>query len=219
MRINCEIDNIKTLKKGMKITLAIGDKEVPRVMKNIYNFMDKPITIDFLIDEKKQIERMKQITPEQRKKIYAIFRDIENYTGETLEDVKEKTKQSFIKISEYDDFSLSNCSKELATDFIEYLIRLCFRMGVPLKDNPADGFEDIERYLALCLEEKRCAVCGAEAEIHHWDAIGIGIDRTSYDDSKHRKIALCREHHQMAHRIGRESFKEKYHVYGIIYQD
>lgn len=217
MNVNCEIDNIKTLKKGMKITLAINEKETPKVMKGIYNFMDKPVIVDFLINTDKTRQLMKQISPEQRKKIYAILRDMESYTGDSQDNLKQWLKSSFIKVTEYEDFSLSNCSKDLAADFIEYLIRICFKMGVPLQDNPIDGFDNVDRYLSICLEEHKCCICGKPGEMHHWDAIGMGRDRNTYDDSENRKIELCREHHEEVHKIGAEEFQNKYHVYGIIW--
>ena len=52
--------------------------------------MDKPITIELLIDDEEQAIRLQQITPEQRKKIYALFRDIASYTGNTPENEKRK---------------------------------------------------------------------------------------------------------------------------------
>ena len=121
MKFKCEIDNIRTLKKGMKLTLSVDDKQTKEIMKHMYNFMDKPIIVEFLIDEQEQKDRLKQITPNQRKKIYAILRDIEAYTGENIESLKEDTKASFVKATEYEDFSLSDCSKELAADYLELL--------------------------------------------------------------------------------------------------
>lgn len=218
MRFNCEIDNVKTLKKGMKITLAIDDKQTIEVMKHIYNFMDKPIIVKLLIDEKEQRERLKQITPEQRKKIYGILRDIEAYTGENIEKIKADTKASFISVTEYGDFSLSNCSKELAADYLEYLIRLAFELGVPLSENPAEGLENIENYLKMCLDKRKCCVCGRPGEIHHVDTIGMGRDRIKVDDSEYRKMCLCREHHTEYHTIGPEEFEKKYHVYGVVWE-
>lgn len=216
MKIPCEIANLNTLKKGMKITLAVDEKNTPKVMKNIYSFMGKPIIVEFLIDEKEQMERLKMISPEQRKKIYAIFKDIASYTGDTLENIKENMKILFIQNTQYEQFSLSNCSSELASDFIEFLIRFCFENGVELSEHPKETLEDIESYLRMCIEYKLCAVCGSPGEIHHWQAIGMGRDRTKVDDSGHEKICLCRKHHSEVHQIGREAFKEKYHVYGVI---
>lgn len=84
--------------------------------------------------------------------------------------------------------------------------------------SPKEAFDDIERYIRLSLEKRFCAVCGAieGVEVHHWDAIGMGRDRTHYNDSNHRKICLCRGHHTEAETIGRDTFADKYHVYGVL---
>lgn len=219
MKVPCEIDNIRTLKSGMKIVINIGDKETSRVMKDIYNFMDKPITAEFLIDGDKARELMNQISSEQRKKIFAILKDMENHIGEDAEALRAKTMEGFAKATDGEDFSLSDCSKEKAGEYIEYLIRLCFNLGVPLKDNPMDAFDDVKKYLAICLEMKKCSVCGKPGETHHWNAIGMGRDRKKYDDHSNRKICLCREHHTEVETIGRDTFAEKYHVEGIEYKE
>lgn len=219
MIIPCEIASLNTLKKGMKIVLNINDKETPKVMKDIYNFMDKPITVELLVDADKTRELMKLITPEQRKKIYAILKDMASYLGDTTDNVKDTMKNGFIQASQYEDFSLSNCSKECAGDFIEYLIRICFQMGIPLSESPIDGFNDVDKYLELCLREKKCCICGRPGEVHHWDAIGMGRDRRHYDDEKNRKMCLCRGHHTEIETIGRDAFEDKYHVHGIIFNE
>lgn len=139
-----------------------------------------------------------------------------SYMGDTADNVKETMKNSFIQVTEYEDFLLSDCSKECAGDFIEYLIRICFEMGIPLSESPADGFNDVDKYLEICLQLKKCCICGRPGEVHHRDAIGAGRDRQHYDDSCNRKMCLCRTHHTEAHNIGRDAFESKYHVYGII---
>lgn len=216
MKFPCEIENVKTLKKGMKIVLAIEKDNVREVMKHLHNFMDRPIVADFLIDAQEVKKRMEAISEEQRKKIYALLRDIADYVGDSVDSVKIEMKRQFCQESQYDDFSLSNCSKDLAGEFIEWLIEFCFENGIRISEHPKDGFQDIEKYLALCLRERICCICGMPAEVHHWDAIGRGFDRTKVDDSQLRKIALCREHHSECHTIGGESFEKKYHVYGIL---
>lgn len=217
MRVACEIDNIKTLKKGMKITLSIGEKEVPAVMKDIYRFMDKPLVVDFTIDAAEQQARLNQISPEQRKKIYALFRDISAYTGNSPENEKENMKTLFIQQTHYEPFSLSNCDWKLASDFIEWLINFCFENGIPLSEKPSEMLDDIEKYVRMCLKHKICTICGKPGEIHHWDTIGMGRDREKVDDSRHRKICLCREHHAEAHNLGVKAFEDKYHVYGVLW--
>jgi len=216
MKFPCEIENVKTLKKGMKVVLSISKENSIEVMKHLYNFMDRPIIADLLIDAEEVQTRMNTISEEQRKKIYALFRDIANYIGDSVDSVKIEMKKQFCQESQYEDFSLSNCSRELAGDFIEWMIEFCFRQGIRISEHPMNGFRDVEKYLALCLEQRICCICGMPAEVHHWDAIGMGRDRKTVDDSQNRKICLCREHHTEVETIGRESFEKKHHVYGIV---
>lgn len=215
MKFKCEIDNVKTLKKGMKITLAINEKDTINVMKNIYNFMDKSITVDLLVDDKKEIEKMNWITNEQRRKIFALIKDIATETGEDKDSLREIVSQRFIQATEYEEFSLSNCSKVLAQDFIEYLITLAFELGVNLSEHPTKGLGDIGGYLQLCIKNRKCCICGKDAEIHHVEAVGMGRNRKLIDDSDNEKMALCREHHTEYHQIGVNDFTDKYHVYGV----
>jgi len=216
MKCPCEIENVKTLKKGMKIVLAIEKDNVKEIMKHLHNFIDRPIIADLLIDAEEAKKRMEAISEEQRKKIYALFRNIAEYIGDSVDSIKIEMKRQFCQESQYEDFSLSTCSHKLAGDFIEWLIEFCFENGIRISEHPREGFRDIEKYLALCLRKRICCICGKPADVHHWDSIGAGRDRKKVDNSQHRKIALCRVHHTEAHTIGRESFEKKYHVYGIL---
>lgn len=158
------------------------------------------------------------ISVEQRKKIYASTRDIAMYCGEYPSYMKELLKYFFLERTGDEDFSLSNCSMTLARDFISFIIEFSFEHNIPFSDLGVHRTDDIERYLWSCLEYKKCAICGRDSEIHHIDAIGMGHDRLVYDDSKHKKISLCREHHMEAHKAGVETFCKKYHVFGIIHK-
>lgn len=221
MRVNCEIDNIKTLKKGMKITLSIDDKNTLNVMQHIYNFMDKPLIVDFNIDGEEQQARLKMITPEQRKKIYALFRDIASYTGNTPENEKENLKTLFIQQTHYEPFSLSNCDWKLASDFIEWLINFCFENGIPLSEKPSEMLDDIEKYVRMCLKHKICTICGKLGEIHHCTGsrIGMGRNRDKISNKGEKVISLCRTHHNEIHTMPEEEFFEKYHIYGVIWDE
>lgn len=221
MRVNCEIAQINTLKKGMKIVLSIGEKETYSVMKQIYNFMDKPLIVDFSIDGEEQQARLNQISPEQRKKIYALFRDIASYTGNTPEDIKETLKYHFVRETEYEPFSLSNCSWKLASDFIEWLINFCFENGIPLTEHPLRTLDDIEKYVRICLKNKICTICGKPGEIHHCTGsrIGMGRNRDKINNKGEKVISLCRTHHNEIHTMPEEEFFEKYHVHGIVYEE
>ena len=218
MNIPCEIDKVNTLKKGMKIIISISDENVKPVMKNIYNFMDRELLIDMQIDPEKELEKAKEINHDQRKKIYAILRDIDVYTGQGVEALKKQLKLEFLKATKFEMFSLSNCSKEIAGKFIEYLIRFCFEQGVELKEHPKEAFDNIEDYIRLCLDKKICCICGKpySRSPHHLKCIGMGNNRRKVDDSEYPKLPVCYEkHHPEIHTIGDMEFLAKYHVVGV----
>ncbi len=159
------------------------------------------------------------ITGLQRNKIYALCRAISKFSGHSVEEIKEQMKEMFICEEDIDEFSLANCPLKTASDFMDYLIDFCFRENVPIEDATVIKDFNMHQYLKLCITYKKCCVCGCKADIHHVDTIGMGNNRRKIDDSKKRKMALCRKHHTESHTIGQTEFNEKYHVYGIIYSE
>lgn len=217
MKFKAEIYSLKTRQKGPATLTLHLDEQIPAAeVASIMNFHTKPVTIELLVDEPKMKENLGRISEEQRKKIFAIFEDVAGHTGNSKDAVKDALKDQFGQDTRHGPFSLATCPRETAGDFIEWLIEWCFENGVPLTDHPKEYFDDIEVYLALCIKKKLCCICGKPAEVHHWNAIGMGRDRRKYDDSDHRKMALCRGHHDEIEQIGRETFIKKYHVWGVL---
>ncbi len=173
--------------------------------------MDKKIT-----DVTLQLVDGRTLSPDQRRKIYATLRDISDHTGYSPEEAKEIMKYVHIAANGSDYFSLSDCSMDMAREFINTLTDFCLENGVITSDRLSDRTDDITAYLYQCMRHKKCAVCGKPGEIHHWDAVGMGHDRRHYDDSANRKICLCRMHHTIAHQKGVKDFERDYHVYGIV---
>lgn len=161
----------------------------------------------------------RHISAEQRKKAYATIRDISDFTGYLPEVQKEWLKYLHIEQTGCDYFSLSSCTMDTAREFINTILEYAIAMGIPLSEEAINRTDDIGRYLYFCLVHKKCAVCGKPGETHHEDAIGMGNDRKKVDDSNHRKICLCREHHTIAHARGRDAFQKMYKVYGIIFKE
>lgn len=87
-------------------------------------------------------------------------------------------------------------------------------LGVPTKDSLLTQTDDIGKYLYLCLENRRCAICNQPAEVHHVDRVGMGRDREAIVHVGLNAIALCRRHHEEAHRREKALFAD-YHIYGI----
>ena len=155
----------------------------------------------------------------QRKKIYASIRDFSLFTGYAPEEAKEVLKFLYVERTGREYFSLAACSMDQAREFINFIIDICLENGIILSDSLYERAEDIEYTLKCCLRHRRCSICGRKGEVHHWDAIGMGNDRKHYNDSKNRKICLCRKHHTLAHSYGREKFMQIYHVFGVYYMD
>lgn len=181
--------------------------------QNIYRQIVNQRIRDIELD----IKGINVISAEQRKKIYACLKDISYDTGYSPDETKQVMKYYYLSRTGGKLFSLADCTRDVAREFINVLIDFCLENGIQTSDTLLERTDDIDRYLWQCLKHKKCAICGKQAEIHHWDAIGMGNDRRTYDDSQNRKIALCRLHHTIAHQKGRESFQRDYHVYGIVY--
>lgn len=164
-----------------------------------------------------RVDDGRRISSEQRKKIYALCRDISVYTGHDVEDLKENIlKIGFMIKEDRDYFSLSDVDMTTARYFIEYILEFCFEWDVPLNEKTVALAKEVNNYFYLCLKYRRCAICGRYADVHHVDAVGSGRNRNKVDHTKLRMIALCREHHQETHTIGWLTFRSKYHVEGIL---
>lgn len=163
----------------------------------------------------------RQITPKQRKFLYAMYYDIAVFSEGYCDNLSKTYWNNFFKqllienelLDEH--ISLSNCSMEEANILIDFVLEFVFRNNIPLRLETIKEYDDMERWQYMCLKYRKCCVCGKNAEIHHYNAIGIGHDRKKVDDSKHLKMALCRSHHQEIHSMARDEFCKKYHIKAI----
>lgn len=154
------------------------------------------------------------ISAEQRRKIYAIIRDISDWNGDEPEFLKEYLKFLFCGEKGCKYFSLSDCEKSIATEFISYLIDFCFYQNICTRDTLLNLTDDINKYLYSCLENRKCAICNKPGEVHHVDRVGMGFDREQIVHTGLRAICLCRNHHIKAHENENKLFKEN-HIFGI----
>ena len=182
------------------------------------------------------------ITPEQRRKVFALMRDITAFISrETTRNAIRSTLQSmklqyltdtaddcvrfvltdnYCRLQGIDLFSLSpnseNCaSRELASDFIDWLVNLCVENAIPCQDTLLNRTEDVQRYVYACVANRRCAICGRKADIHEVETVGSGRNRSKIGHVGQLVEPLCREHHDEVGNIGQKSFDEKYHMQGI----
>lgn len=162
----------------------------------------------------------RRLSDKQRKKIFATIGDVSLWCGQPPEDLRILFTWDYCMRADEDIFSLSPrknnvASMDTARGFITYLLDFCLYHGVPLSEGIMARTDDQDRALYLCMWHRKCCICGRKADIHHVDAIGMGRDRDTIIHTGLPGMALCRAHHTEAEGIGKNTFEEKYHVWGI----
>ena len=217
MIFKAELKNITSMKQGTKITLYLDDEDnqLDEVIE-LHRLKNVPVLFGIKQDIEKTDELSQLITDEQRKKIYALIKDIANEMGETLEQSKENLKKEYCQELEKDYFSLKDTEKENATEFVKWLLEFAFQNGVHLREKPQNYIDDIQFLMKQSIENKMCMICGTieNVDIHHLDGSRAGASggRKNMNHNKANRVALCRMHHNEYHNIGHNEFCEKYHI-------
>jgi hypothetical protein len=165
----------------------------------------------------------RRISPEQRRKCYALLGEIAEYTdgirtAETVDEQKRLLKMEFMlrrmEATERRMFSLSDCDMSTAREFITYLIDFIIANDIPTRARLIDNCDDIAAYMYACTMHRKCAVCGKAADIHHCEGsrIGAGADRTKVHQLGRDVLPLCRVHHTELHAMPESEFIAKYHL-------
>lgn len=170
---------------------------------------------DYIVDHKVKTAQVvlddgMHISSAQNKALHATFRDIADYTGNPDALTKEALKILYAKEKQIPYFSAAELTMDEAGEFIDWLLAWCVTNDIPLSEKLTARCADIRRIMYACVMAKRCAVCGAFADLHHVDAIGMGGNRETASHAERRVMALCRTHHTEAHNIGNKRFCEKY---------
>ena len=202
------LDKYREVDNGTEIIIRIPDKKIGEFLSQ-----------KCIKKAEMRFDDGRIISIEQRKKAYATIRDIADYTGYLPEEQKEWLKYLYIQKTGDDYISLSDCSMDQAREFINVILEYAIESGIQLSEQAINRTDDIGKYLYFCIKHKKCSICGQDGEIHHEDAIGMGNDRKTIDDSNYKKICLCRKHHTIAHQMGVERFTKMYKVYGIIVKE
>lgn len=158
----------------------------------------------------------RRISPEQRRKAYALMGEIADWAGMTPEDIKLTQKHDFVQKHleglHRELFSLSDCDMTTARLFVTYLIDFVLEFDVPLKVPLVTLCDDIHKAVYSCLMHKKCIICGKPCDLHHVDRVGMGRDRHDICHIGMECLPLCREHHQEAHQHGDKVLMDKYHL-------
>lgn len=159
------------------------------------------------------------ISKEQRNLIFSLCGEIADYTGQYDKDYWRLVMQQYnANLREIETESLSNCSVTYARKLTETIVNFCIEKEIPIAREILEKgkyqFSDNSIY-AMCLK-RICVVCGARADIHHVDSVGMGHNRNKITHVGKKIMPICRVHHNEIHNIGNEKFMEKYHVSSIV---
>lgn len=154
----------------------------------------------------------RKISPEQRKKIFALINDLCSYTGDVPEYWESVFKYQVRETFGADEFSLSDCSVTTGNYMILVILNFLFEEDIPFKTKTWDSLPSEFPKQMLCLKNKRCVLCGKHADIAHYHAVGAGRNRNKIKHVGNYIMTLCRKHHVEQHQIGVKSFFAKYHI-------
>ena len=153
----------------------------------------------------------KKLSIEQRKKIFALCRDIELHWGEPVESLRKRFQAELEIMNGYNEISLSNCSMRIASELIELIIAFMFHHQIPMRVETSKLLSGDKAMLYWATVNRNCVLCGeSNADLAHHYAIGRGANRKKMQHYDYEVLALCRFHHQEQHNIGVKSFDEKY---------
>ena len=165
------------------------------------------------LDVNIEIQDGKKITVKQRKKIFALVNDIEAHTGQPRDWLREMFQDYVTFLNGYSKrLSLSDCTRKQAGELIDVILEWVFINDIPLNYKTSDLMKNDQTFLYLATVHRKCVICGKYGELAHYHAVGRGRNRRKIDHTDNRVLALCREHHQMQHDMGLDSFNAKYHL-------
>ncbi|EGS38251.1 hypothetical protein SEVCU116_0398 [Staphylococcus capitis VCU116] len=155
-----------------------------------------------------------KITDKQRRKIFALVKDIEAHTGQPFEYMREMFQNYVSFLYGYEKrLSLSDCTREEAKQVIEVILDWVFHNNIPLNYKTSDLLKNDKAFLYWSTVNRNCVICGKpHSDLAHRFAVGRGRDRTKINHYGNQVLALCRNHHSEQHQIGMDTFNNKYHL-------
>ena len=155
----------------------------------------------------------KRLSIEQRKKIFAMCRDIEMHWGEPVESLRKRFQAELEIMNGYEEISLRDCSMKVARELIELIIAFMFHHQIPMRMETSKLMSGDQAMLYWATVTRHCVICGAPgSDLAHYEAVGRGMNRNKMNHYDKHVLALCRRHHSEQHAIGVKSFDEKYHL-------
>ena len=182
--------------------VSLGNEETQALENGI------PVHVDV------EVHSPHRISDRQRRKIFALVRDIEDYTGTPMEFMRS-VFQIYVEMTYgyREPISLATCDKKTASRIIEVILEWVFLEDIPLTYKTSDLLKSDRKFLYLATINRQCVICGKpKSDLAHRWAVGSGRNRRAINHTGNQVLALCRTHHNEQHDIGITSFNEKYHL-------
>ena len=130
----------------------------------------------------------RRVRKKQRRLFFALLNDIVDHFVVPQDFLKD---MFYLQYQYYTgkEISLADYTRSSLTDanvLIELVVDFMFEWHVPF----AKGYEllpkDEQYFIYQCCRHRVCLICGLPADIHHTDAVGMGVDRNKVDHTQHR---------------------------------
>lgn len=159
----------------------------------------------------------RSIREEQRAFFFAVAKPTAEFCGYTPEELKDIIYSDFESKYGYRPTLSLKGNRDDANKLIEILLTVVIDLGLAFGlDLSKYDPQEIEHWEHTAIKNKFCVICGKQpADVAHVKAIGMGRNRDKVKFSESLAFSLCREHHNEQHSLGIESFKNKYHIYGV----
>ncbi|PTI80630.1 hypothetical protein BU064_00255 [Staphylococcus succinus] len=153
------------------------------------------------------------ITGKQRRKIFAMIRDIYNHYGQPMDYLRYMFQKQLEFLNSYEQISLSDCGRRQASELIELILDFIFTHNVPMNKATSNLLSNDKYFIYKSTISRLCVICGApNSDLAHRYAVGKGRNRNKINHTDNQVLALCRKHHTEQHQIGMDTFNNKYHL-------
>ncbi len=188
---------------GNKLTFELDDNVyLPTLERDARGYINATITFD----------DSRFISADQRKHIFALCKDYAQFVGYMQRDIVEYYLFNFAELAGLNDMpslAAEKMSRETASDLIDFIITDMIQNEIPFSEEQWYLTRENSKFLFALTMKRQCWLCGKfNSDIAHVEAVGMGRKRDKVDHTKHHIMCLCREHHNLQHTMGIESFCE-----------
>lgn len=154
-----------------------------------------------------------RISGKQRRKIFAMVRDIYEYYGQPMDYLRYMFQKQLEFLNGYEPISLSNCKRRQASELIQLILDFIFDNNIPMRIATSTLMTNDKYFLYKSTINRKCVICGApNSDLAHFQAVGRGRNRNKINHYGNKVLALCRKHHNQQHDMGMSSFNKLHHL-------